>query len=123
MTEPVILHFADGSTKSLFGYGDFVLRLFQGVFGSGVLSPGQASQLDMIRQCVSFTEPGGGRMVELLRVLLNAREQSRPKSLPAERFAKLLARLNRLGEASGNLRISIASRFVTVPRSPSGTEP
>jgi hypothetical protein len=76
LTDPLILRFADGSTRTICGHGDFLLRLFRGVFGRADLSPGQASQLDMIRQRVSSTEPGGGHMVELLRCLLDAREQS-----------------------------------------------
>jgi hypothetical protein len=72
ITDPVILHFADGSTRELRGPGDFLLRLFPGVFGKANLSPGQAAQLDLIRQSVSSKEPGGGRMVELLKCLLHA---------------------------------------------------
>jgi hypothetical protein len=72
ITEPVVLHFADGSKRELHGPGDFVLRLFQGVFGAD-LCPTHAAQLDLIQQCVGSEEPGGGRMIELLRCLLHAR--------------------------------------------------
>jgi hypothetical protein len=58
------------------GQGDFVLRLFKGVFGRADLSPEQAAQLDLIRQSVHAQEPGGGRMIELLRCFLDAREQN-----------------------------------------------
>jgi hypothetical protein len=71
-TDPVILRFADGSTRELRGPGDFLLRLFPGVFGKTNLSPGQAAQLDLIRQSVGSKEPGGGRMVELIQCLLHA---------------------------------------------------
>jgi hypothetical protein len=72
ITNPVILLFADGSTRELHGPGDFLLRLFPGVFGKANLSPGQAAQLDLIRQSVGSKERGGGRMVELLQCFLHA---------------------------------------------------
>jgi|HubBroStandDraft_1064217.scaffolds.fasta_scaffold56362_2 hypothetical protein len=68
----VVLHFADGSRRELHGPGDFVPRLFQGVFGAD-LSPAHAAQLDLIRQCVGSEEEGGGHMIELLHCLLHAR--------------------------------------------------
>jgi hypothetical protein len=77
ITDPVILHFADGSTRELRGPGDFLLRLFPGVFGKANLSPGQAAQLDLIRQSVRAQEPGGGHMVELLQCLLHAQAEAR----------------------------------------------
>jgi hypothetical protein len=77
ITDPVVLYFADGSTRELHGSGDFVLRLYRGVFGKAELSPGQAAQLDLIRQCVGSEEPGGGRMIEVLQCLLHARVDSR----------------------------------------------
>jgi hypothetical protein len=70
ITDPVILYFDDGSTRELRGHGDFLLRLFQGACGGGDLSPWQAEQLDLVRRSVAAREPGGGRMVELLKCLL-----------------------------------------------------
>jgi hypothetical protein len=76
MTGSVILHFRDGSTQPMCGQGDFLVRLIEGVCRRAALSPGKAMQLDLIRQSVYAQEPGGGRMLELLRCLLDAREQS-----------------------------------------------
>jgi len=76
ITDPVILHFADGSKRELHGPGDFASRLFRGVFGAD-LSPAHSAQLDLIRQCVSSEEPGGGHMIELLKCLLHARAVAR----------------------------------------------
>jgi len=78
ITNPVVLYFADGSTRAICGQGDFLLRLLKGVFGRADLSPSQAAQLDLIRQSVYAQEPGGGRMTELMRCFLDAREQSDP---------------------------------------------
>lgn len=68
--DPVILHFADGSTHEIRGHGDFLLGLFVGVCGGADLAPWQAEQLELIRQSVYAEEPGGARMTELLRCFL-----------------------------------------------------
>ena len=72
ITDAVVLYFAGGSTRELRGRGDFLLRLFHGACGGVDLSPGQAEQLDLIRQSVGAQEPGGARMTEVLRCLLHA---------------------------------------------------
>jgi len=69
IADPVVLCFAAGSKRELRGWGDFLLRLFQGAFGGADLSPGQAEELDLNRRCVAAQEPGGGRMIELLRCI------------------------------------------------------
>jgi hypothetical protein len=76
ITDPVILHFSDGSTRELHGSGEFVFRLFQGVLGTADLRPGQAAQLDLIRQCVGAEEPGGGHMIELLQCFLRGQAEA-----------------------------------------------
>jgi len=77
IAEPLILHFADGSTRAIWGGGDFLMRLFKGVFGRADLGRRQAAQLDLIRQSVRAQEPGGGRMIELLRCFLHAQADAR----------------------------------------------
>ena len=78
ITEPVVLYFADGSTRELRGQGDFLLRLFHGACGRANLSPGQAEQLELVRRSVGAYEPGNAHMTDLLRCFLNgpAEEQS-----------------------------------------------
>jgi hypothetical protein len=71
ISDPLILQFADGSTREIFGPGDFLLDLFCGAC-KGDPNPVQSAQLGLIGQCVTATEPGGGHMVELLRSLLNS---------------------------------------------------
>ena len=73
--DPVILHFADGSTRELHGPRDLLLRLFIAACQGGNLSAERAEQLELIRQCVYAQEPGNGRMVEAVKVML---------SIPAE---------------------------------------
>jgi hypothetical protein len=67
-SEPVVLGFADGSTKEICGPRHFLLDLFCATRSGADLSPVQAEQLDLIRQSVSAREPGGGHMVELVRL-------------------------------------------------------
>ena len=53
ITDPVVLFFADGSTRGIRGRGDFVLGLFCGALGGADLTPWQGEQLDLIRQSVA----------------------------------------------------------------------
>jgi hypothetical protein len=71
ITDPVILYFADGSTRELRGPRHLLLHLFLGVCRGADLSPEQAAQLNLIHQSVYAKEPGGGHMTELLRCALN----------------------------------------------------
>jgi hypothetical protein len=72
VSDPVVLQFADGSTKEICGRGDFLLDLFCGACSGSDLGPAHAAQLELIRQSVGAQEPGGGHMVELIRSLLNS---------------------------------------------------
>ena len=84
-TDPVILYFADGSTRELRGRGDFLLRLFHGACGRADLSSRQAEQLDLIRESVSAQEPGNAHMTDLLRCFLNGpAEEQRSAAEQAE---------------------------------------
>lgn len=67
LSEPVILHFADGSTRPIRGRGDRLLTLLASACRND-LTPGQAQTLAWIRESVSAEEPAGGRMIELLRI-------------------------------------------------------
>jgi hypothetical protein len=72
VTDPVILHFSDGTTRELRGPGDFLLRLFNGICSGADLSPEHTAKLELVRQSVDAEEPGGTHMVELLRAFLAA---------------------------------------------------
>lgn len=73
LSDPVILYFADGSTRALSGRRYFLLDLFSGVCGSD-LSPDHEVQLDLIRRCTFAQEPGGGRIVEAMQSLMGQAE-------------------------------------------------
>jgi hypothetical protein len=72
ITDPVILHFADGNITEIRGQGDFLRDLFAKACSRAELSPVQTAQLDLIRKSVRSEEPGGGHMIELLNSILDA---------------------------------------------------
>jgi len=67
MSDPLILYFADGSTRQLCGRSDFLATLLADACRAD-LSPAQTAALQLIRKSVFAHEPGGGHMVELLRL-------------------------------------------------------
>ena len=66
-SEPVILYFADGSIRRVWGRCDFLFTLLVDVCRANADSE-QAAILQLIRESVSAYEPGGGRLSELLRI-------------------------------------------------------
>jgi hypothetical protein len=77
IAEPVILVFADGITEKITGPRYFLLDLFRASLqGAPDLSPVQAEQLDLIHRSVSAQEPGGGHMIELIRLSMDWRTQN-----------------------------------------------
>ena len=69
-----ILHFADGSTREICGSRYFLLDLFADAC-RGDLNFDKAKQLELILDSQAAEEPGGGRMIEVLRSVLD--EQSK----------------------------------------------
>jgi hypothetical protein len=79
--DPVVLYFADGSKREIRGHGDFLLNLVADACRGTELGPGQAAQMDLIRQSVAAQESGGGHMVEVLRCLLDGPAEGRGNPL------------------------------------------
>ena len=75
--DPIILQFADGSAQALHGGRGFLVRLLRSVCGGADLASGQREHLELIRQSVQSTEPGGGRLIELILCLLHAQAEAR----------------------------------------------
>jgi hypothetical protein len=75
LSRPVILHFADGSTRELRGPCGFLLKLFAGLSGEE-LDPEQAEQFELVRRCTSAEDPGGGHLVQMLKALMEPAETS-----------------------------------------------
>jgi hypothetical protein len=70
IADPAILQFADGSTREICGRGDYLLSLFTAACGGADLSPGQAAQLELIRESVAAHEPGGSHFIELIQAFM-----------------------------------------------------
>jgi hypothetical protein len=69
VSEAATLTMPDGSTATIPGSGDYLLRLLGRKFDCADNSREQA-HLDLIRRATGSEEPGGGRMVELIRCVL-----------------------------------------------------
>ena len=67
ISEPTLLMMPDGSTASIPGRGEYLLKLFVVAARGANVSPEQAAELDMIRRSTDAIEPSGGRLVELIR--------------------------------------------------------
>ena len=73
-SDPVILHFADGSTQELRGPRYFLLDLLHAV-GRANISASQAALLEAVRKSLWAEEPGGGRLTEVIRILPGPTEE------------------------------------------------
>ena len=74
LEDPIVLFFRDGSARELRGPRYFMLRLFVAAHGGEDVTPWEAEQLALIRQCVDAREPGGAHLVELVAVMMAAAE-------------------------------------------------
>jgi len=64
---PVTLLMPDGRVETLRGSGDYVGDLVaRAVYGD------RAPDVELLARSVSSTEPGGGRMLELARAIMNS---------------------------------------------------
>ena len=70
LSDPIVLLMLDGSTATITGPSDYLLRLFEIVAGRREIYPEQAEQLDLIRQCTSSKEPGDAHLVDVMRCFL-----------------------------------------------------
>jgi hypothetical protein len=68
LSNPVILHFADGSTKQIHGSRHFLIDLLARA-SQRDLTPHQAAQFELILEAVWAEEPGGGHMCEVLQAV------------------------------------------------------
>lgn len=74
IADPIVLFFADGSTREIHYSGQRILSLFMAAM-SGEAAPGSATRqhLDSIRDSSGCFDPGGGGMVNLIRIALAGR--------------------------------------------------
>ena len=79
--DSVVLRLGDGSTREIRGPKDFLLRLIAATCSGGELKPEQAKQLDLVRRSVGAREPGGGRLTEVLRCVLEGPVETQDRAL------------------------------------------
>jgi hypothetical protein len=70
ISEPTILYMPDGKEISIAGPKDYLLTLCGLCSKRELATKEQAEQLDLIQRCVFAKEPGGSRLVELMRCYL-----------------------------------------------------
>ena len=64
---PVWLAMPDGTTATIPGSGDYLLHLLVVAAGGVNISAEHAAHLELIRRSTSAVEPGGGRLIEVIR--------------------------------------------------------
>ena len=89
LADPVILYFADGSTREICGRADYLLRLFCDACYGGDLSPRQAAELDLIRDSVGQGGASCARMTEIIRCFLLGPAQEPSSVTPVSSIAKI----------------------------------
>ncbi len=70
LADPVILYFADGTTREICGRADYLLRLFCDACYGGDLSPRQTAELDLIRDSVGEGGASCAHMTQFIRCFL-----------------------------------------------------
>jgi hypothetical protein len=65
--EPTILFMPDGKIFRLTGPGDYLLTLLGLTTRRDQTTPQQAAHLDLIQNCDVAQEPGGSRLIELIK--------------------------------------------------------
>jgi hypothetical protein len=113
LSAPVILHFADGSTKEIRGRRGFLLKLYAGQSGEE-LDPEQAEQLELVRRCIRAEEPGGGRLIAMMKALMpepgdDCREQPRESCSAVCPKRNESCRVCRLDAAAGDGQKDLAT--------------
>jgi hypothetical protein len=66
ISEPILLMMPDDSTASISGHSD-LLNLLVVAAGGANISSEHAARPDLIRRSTDAIEPGGGRLIELIR--------------------------------------------------------
>jgi len=64
---PVVLTFADGSTREIPGRGQHLLKLICHMSKQDELSPTERKEIELVCESVRAEEPGGGRLTEIMR--------------------------------------------------------
>jgi len=71
ISKPVLLTMPDGQTATIRGRGIYLVKLLSDAVRGASISAEQSAELDLIRKSTDAVEPGGGRIVELIRIFLH----------------------------------------------------
>jgi hypothetical protein len=72
LSDPIVLVFANGSTREIRYQGLAMLGLFMAALSGEGVSPQMRQHLDWIRDCVEFRDSGGGHMIEVIKQAMQA---------------------------------------------------
>lgn len=70
LSDPIVLVFADGSTRGIRYQGPGMLSLFMAALSAEQPGPLMREHLDWIRDCVSYVDPAGGHMIDIIKQAL-----------------------------------------------------
>jgi hypothetical protein len=72
LSDPIVLVFADGSTRGIRYPGLGMLSLFMAALSAEQPDSLMRQHLDWIRDCVGYVDPGGGHMIEVIKLAMQA---------------------------------------------------
>jgi len=70
LSDPIVLVFADGSTRGIRYPGLGMLSLFMAALSAEQPDSLMRQHLDWIRDCVGYVDPAGGHMIDVIKVAL-----------------------------------------------------
>lgn len=70
LSDPIVLVFADGSTREIRYQGPGMLSLFMAALSAEQPGPQMREHLDWIRDCVGYIDPAGGHMIDIIKMAL-----------------------------------------------------
>ncbi len=81
--DPIVLVFADGSTREIRYEEAGMLRLFMAALSGEVPNPLMRQHLDWIRHSVEYRDAGGGHMIDMIKQAMEANADNVCRTPPA----------------------------------------
>lgn len=83
LSDPIVLVFADGSTREIRYQEAAMLRLFMAALSGEAPSPLMRQHLDWIQECVGYRGGEGGHMIEVIKLAMQANADDVCRTPPA----------------------------------------